>query len=87
MLNIKNLCSQIGSAAAALAEQHQQAAADAAAAQRQALLQQRAAAPSPQFYTKRVADPGMIPTLVAAGVEFGAVKVLLLSLFWLQPLC
>ena len=29
----------------------------------------------PHFVTKRVADPNMIPMLVAAGVEFGAVKV------------
>lgn len=29
----------------------------------------------PHFFTKRVADPNMIPMLVAAGVEFGAVKV------------
>jgi hypothetical protein len=38
---------------------------------------QRAArsGPPPQFVTKRVADPNMIPMLVAAGVEFGAVKV------------
>jgi hypothetical protein len=35
----------------------------------------RTGAPAPQFYTKRVADPNMIPLLVAAGVEFGAVKV------------
>ncbi|CAL8462710.1 g2243 [Coccomyxa elongata] len=33
---------------------------------------QRGAAP--HFFTKRVADPNMIPVLVAAGVEFGAVK-------------
>ena len=29
----------------------------------------------PHFVTKRVADLNMIPMLVAAGVEFGAVKV------------
>lgn len=39
---------------------------------------QRGAAP--HFFTKRVADPNMIPVLVAAGVEFGAVKV------WHKPL-
>jgi hypothetical protein len=52
----------------------------AGAAAEEALLQRAAAsapnqAPAPQFFTKRVADPGMIPMLVAAGVEFGAVKV------------
>lgn len=34
----------------------------------------------PQFFTKRVADPGMIPLLVATGVEFGAVKVAKLAM-------
>ncbi len=29
---------------------------------------------APHFVTKRVSDPNMIPVLVAAGVEFGAVK-------------
>ena len=40
---------------------------------------QRGAAP--HFFTKRVADPNMIPVLVAAGVEFGAVKVWHISCF------
>jgi hypothetical protein len=34
-----------------------------------------AAAPPPAlFYAKRIADPGLVPALVAAGVEFGAMQ-------------
>lgn len=33
-------------------------------------------APAPAlFFAKRIADPGLIPMLVAAGVEFGALQV------------
>ena len=47
-----------------------------AGAERAAALQRAArSGNAPQFFTKRVSDPNMIPMLVAAGVEFGAVKV------------
>ena len=44
-------------------------------AERIAALQRAQKNSPPHFVTKRVADPNMIPMLVAAGVEFGAVKV------------
>ncbi len=44
-------------------------------AERTAALQRAHRSAPPHFVTKRVADPNMIPMLVAAGVEFGAVKV------------
>ncbi len=44
-------------------------------AERTAALQRAQKNSPPHFVTKRVADPNMIPMLVAAGVEFGAVKV------------
>ena len=44
-------------------------------AERAAALQRAQKNSAPHFVTKRVADPNMIPMLVAAGVEFGAVKV------------
>lgn len=53
-------------------------------AERAAALQQAHKSAPPHFVTKRVADPNMIPMLVAAGVEFGAVKVLSLLL---HPSC
>ena len=57
---------------------HQWAAAGMSA-ERAAALQRAQKSSPPHFVTKRVSDPNMIPMLVAAGVEFGAVKVLLLS--------
>ena len=53
-------------------------------AERAAALQRAHKSAPPHFVTKRVADPNMIPMLVAAGVEFGAVKVLSLLL---HPSC
>ena len=47
-------------------------------AERAAALQRAQKNSPPHFVTKRVADPNMIPMLVAAGVEFGAVKVCIL---------
>ena len=44
-------------------------------AERAAALQGAQKNSPPHFVTKRVADPNMIPMLIAAGVEFGAVKV------------
>ncbi|CAL5223140.1 g5605 [Coccomyxa viridis] len=58
--------------------EQQDAAAEAStsgmSAERTAALQRAQKNSPPHFVTKRVADPNMIPMLVAAGVEFGAVK-------------
>ena len=58
-------------AAAAAAEVTQQPSPASSDAQQQ--LQQLGATTT--FYTKRVADPNLVPLLLAKGVQFGAVRV------------
>ena len=52
----------------------QQSAAQGAPAEAAARSAQQAA-PSTTFFTKRVADPNLVPLLLSKGVQFGAVRV------------
>ena len=68
---LMNALSAAGSKAQALQSEPQAAAAAAAAAADTAARQ----APSTTFFTKRVADPNLVPLLLSKGVQFGAVRV------------